>query len=399
MVAVAVLCVLGLTLRYPRAVLVLWVLAIETSPDQWLDQLIGGHETIVAVMKGCGVGLAVVLALLEGARGDRWNPAFAFVAMFLVGLVHGLYPGLSLLESVRSLLGSAGPFLFGFVVWRAELTAAVERACAWGPLSTIGVGAMLASLGLDHMYAIQQGALRLGGTGEAPFLAGFALIGVYAGLLRWVRLDCARVPWLVMVNFVVIVLTGARMPLALAALVIVAVLAMQRRLAALAGAGALAALTVMFLNALSFLRVIGLADHGEATALSNRDLVWPAFEGAIASSPIFGWGVGAGKVVIPITAALAQLIGTNAAHDEYLRLGAEGGLRGLALLLGLMLAWVRRGTSHLPGPERRVMWLVFAAFALHSATDNTMIATTSSVFFLWVAAVFANQGAAAKAAA
>jgi O-antigen ligase len=202
-----------------------------------------------------------------------------------------------------------------------------------------------------------------------------------------------------MVNFVVIVLTGARMPLALAALVIVAVLAMQRRLAALAGAGALAALTVMFLNALSFLRVIGLADHGEATALSNRDLVWPAFEGAIASSPIFGWGVGAGKVVIPITAALAQLIGTNAAHDEYLRLGAEGGLRGLALLLGLMLAWVRRGTSHLPGPERRVMWLVFAAFALHSATDNTMIATTSSVFFLWVAAVFANQGAAAKAAA
>jgi hypothetical protein len=45
------------------------------------------------------------------------------------------------------------------------------------------------------------------------------------------------------------------------------------------------------------------------------------------------------------------------------------------------------------------MWLVFAAFALHSATDNTMIATTSSVFFIWVSAVFANPGAEAKAAA
>jgi len=42
---------------------------------------------------------------------------------------------------------------------------------------------------------------------------------------------------------------------------------------------------------------------------------------------------------------------------------------------------------------------VFAAFALHSATDNTMIATTSSVFFLWVASVFAKSGAGAKAAA
>ncbi len=36
------------------------------------------------------------------------------------------------------------------------------------------------------------------------------------------------------------------------------------------------------------------------------------------------------------------------------------------------------------------MRLVFFAFALHSLTDNTLIATTSSVFFLWVSAVFAT---------
>jgi O-antigen ligase len=372
---------------------------METSPDQWLDPLIGGQEVIIGVMKGFGVALVGVLALREGTRWDAWNPGFAFAVIFLVGLVHGLYPGLTLVESVRSLLGSAGPFLFGFVVWRAGLAAAVERACEWGALCTLGFGSVLASMGLDQMYAIQQGAMRLGGTGEAPFLAGFALIGLYAGLLRWIRDGGTATAALVAVNVVIILLTGARMPMLLAALVVLGVLVMQRRVAALAAAGAMAALVVMFWSALGFFRVIGLAQQGEATALSNRDLVWPYFQGAIAASPVFGWGVGAGKVVIPMSASLAQLIGTNAAHDEYLRLGAEGGLFGLALLIALMLAWVRRGTARMAAPQGQFMWLVFAAFALHSATDNTMIATTSSVFFLWVTAVFANPGAEAKAAA
>jgi hypothetical protein len=40
--------------------------------------------------------------------------------------------------------------------------------------------------------------------------------------------------------------------------------------------------------------------------------------------------------------------------------------------------------------ERWVMRLVFLVFALHSATDNTLIATTSSLMFAWVSAVFAR---------
>ena len=48
----------------------------------------------------------------------------------------------------------------------------------------------------------------------------------------------------------------------------------------------------MFLNNLTFLRVIDLAQLGEAANLSNRDLVWPYFQAAITASPLFGWGVG-----------------------------------------------------------------------------------------------------------
>jgi hypothetical protein len=44
------------------------------------------------------------------------------------------------------------------------------------------------------------------------------------------------------------------------------------------------------------------------------------------------------------------------------------------------------------------MRVIFIAFALHSATDNTLIATTSSIFFIWAAAVFATQKESPKPA-
>jgi hypothetical protein len=58
-----------------------------------------------------------------------------------------------------------------------------------------------------------------------------------------------------------------------------------------------------------------------------------------------------------------------------------------------------RGTRGLPPAERWLMRLIFAAFAVHSATDNTLIATTASVFFLWVSTVFAKSGQLASEAA
>ena len=98
-------------------------------------------------------------------------------------------------------------------------------------------------------------------------------------------------------------------------------------------------------------------------------------------------------MVVPSTHGIAQLIGTNAAHNEYLRIGCEGGLFGTALLILLMGMWVYRGAKHLPSAQRWLMRVVFIAFAVHSGTDNTLIATTSSVMFIWTAAVFSAPDA------
>jgi hypothetical protein len=81
LVVLAAFCLLGLTLRFPRMACVLWILALETSPDSWLDNLIGGHEAIIGVMKAFGLVLVAVLMLRFGARRDRYNPSFAFLLM------------------------------------------------------------------------------------------------------------------------------------------------------------------------------------------------------------------------------------------------------------------------------------------------------------------------------
>jgi O-antigen ligase len=128
----------------------------------------------------------------------------------------------------------------------------------------------------------------------------------------------------------------------------------------------------------------------EAGDLSGRDLIWPLFQDAWDASPWVGWGVGAGKVLVPEDTMLARLLGTTAAHNEYLRIGVDGGWLGLLLLIGLFVAWVIRHTRAMPRPDRWLMRLVLLAFAVHSYTDNTLIATTSSVLFAWMSAVFAR---------
>jgi hypothetical protein len=383
-------CGLGLTCRFPALACAAWVLALETSPENWLAPLTGGQETIIAALKAFGLLLAAVLALQAGLREDRYNPGFAFFLMFWIGLMHGLYPGLSLQGSVRSLLGSAAPFAFGFLRLPVPVVRAVKHAATWAPAITVGFGLVLAQAGLGRLVHLDQGALRLGGSGEPSFLAGFALIGIYAALLEFLERSRSINFGFAALNLVIILFTGARGPLLLGLALTVAVLARERRLVLLAALGALLSLALMFSSDLTIFRVIHLAQLGEAENLSSRDLVWPYFQHAFAASPLFGWGVGAGKVILPLSSPLAAQIGTNAAHDEYLRIGAEGGALGLSALLVSLWLWVAHGSIALaPGP-RWLMRLVFLAFALHSVTDNTLIATTSSVFFLWVSAVFAT---------
>ena len=93
---------------------------------------------------------------------------------------------------------------------------------------------------------------------------------------------------------------------------------------------------------------VDLTRLGEASNLSQRLLVRPYFIHAMQQSPWVGWGMGAGKIIIPRDAHIAHLLGTNVAHNKYLRIGAEGGFLGAGLLITLTALWAVHGSRPLP---------------------------------------------------
>jgi O-antigen ligase len=244
---------------------------------------------------------------------------------------------------------------------------------------------------------LDAGGERLAGLGHPAFLAGFCLAAIYACLIELYREGQTHMLLLLATNFLILVLTGARAPLAYAVavsgltLIFVRSSAFPRRFRILPMllAACLLPLLVLLANELSAVRLFNVLSN-EAGHLSGRDLLWPPFEQAAAASPWFGWGVGAGNVIIPPDAELARLMQTWAAHNEYLRMRVEGGMIGLGLLVVLFVLWVLRHTARLCRTDRAIMRLAFVAFAAHAYTDNVLIATTACVFFTFAIAVFAR---------
>jgi O-antigen ligase len=371
-----------------------WLLVVGSTPEYWLGDLVGGASLIIAAEKLAGLALVAVCILRYGWRLDACNPAWAFVVMFAVGLLHGLHPRSEPLESARSLAGSVAPFAFCFSRLTRRWAAAVIATACWLPLCLVLAGVVLAAVGLHPLFVNQLG-FRLQATGIPAFLGGFAATGVYACLLELFRDGSQGRLGLLLVNALILILSGARAPLAVAVVVSVALMlfkvsarfvAAQRLPLVLVAAAALPAL-VALASQLSDVRLFNML-AGKADSLSGRDLLWPLFVEAWSEQPWFGWGLGAAKAIVPETSLVAHLTGTTAPHNEYLRISTEGGYLGLGLLVLLMTLWTTAHTRRLPSTERAIVRLIMLGVAVHAAIDNLLISTTACVLFVWISAVF-----------
>jgi len=387
-----------LAFAFPAISCAAWLLLVGLTPDMWLGPLLGPGMGIAIVgwLKAAGLALVLLAMLRHGPAWDGFNPGLAFAAMFAAGMVHGLHPDLSAAESFRTFLGSAAPFAFGFVRLPPAWTHRVIQAVLIIPSASILLGAVLDLAGLRLLFVEGMG-LRLQGAGHPAFLGGFALVACYAATLELLRSGQGRyIAWL-MVNAVILLLSGARAPLAIGALVIALALLVvpapnlpwPRRVGLLLGGAMAVASLLAIATLLGEMRLFTLLS-GEATHLSGRDEIWPLFHSAWDASPWWGWGVGAGKVIVDAHSPLARLLGTTAAHNEYLRIGVDGGWIGLVLLCLAFLAWAARHMRVVRGPDWGMLLLVLLGFSVHSVTDNTLIATTSSILFAWVCGIFAR---------
>ena len=397
--AAAALGLVFLAWRHLIGFSVAWLLLAGTSLEMTLHDLIDPttYGATIAVVKAAQLGLAALCALRYGPCLDVFNPAWAYLVIFALGLLHGLHPSLSVADSLRSLAGSVAPFAFCFSRPSRDWTRAMIRAARWIPLLSVAGGAALDIAGLRPLF-VDSGGVRLVGLGHPAFLAGVCLAATYACLIRLYRGGGRANLMLLGVNFMILTLTGARAPLAYGVAVTTVALAFipspslpaRRRWLLLLGAATLPPVLALLDPALSDIRLFNLLAT-DSTHLSGRDLLWPQFERAAAQSYWFGWGLGAGNFIIPPDGQVAQLLQTWAAHNEYLRMEVEGGQIGRALMVVSFVLWAARHTRCLPRAERHIMRLVFFAFAAHAVTDNVLISTPASVLFSFVAAMFAGE--------
>ncbi len=383
---------------FPTPFCVAWLLVTGVTLEMALHDLIGdaSFQPAIAVIKGIEILLGLICMARFGPVLDPLCPAWAFLAMTGAGLIHGLYPGLTPADSVRSMIGSMAPFAFCFVRVPRSWTEAMIAATKWAPIFAVVAGVPFAATGLRPLFVDSLG-VRLGGLGHPAFLANVCLPAIYACLIQLYREGRRADMALLIANFVILILTGARAPAAYAVLVTgISLMSIRsgvfaagdRRLLILGG---LTAAPILFVLAgeLGDFRLFNVALN-QTGNLSGREYLWPVFENAAARSPWFGWGIGAGNVVISPQGRIAQLLRTWAAHNEYLRMQVEGGMIGETLLVGLFAGWAFIRTRGLAAADRRIMRLAFIALGFHAMTDNVLISTPACVMFAFAAAVFAR---------
>lgn len=388
-----------LCFRMPVLSCTLWLLVVGSTPEMWLPDIIPGTSNLAtALVKASGYGLVALCIVRYGLVLDGFNPGFAYVAMFFIGIGHGLHPNLTVSDSLRTVMGAAAPYAFSFSRLSRRWSASMIEATMWIPTLVLVFGALLDGAGLRPLFSPDEaGSVRLGGSTHPAFLAVLSMTALYAALIEIYRGGRTRHMLMFGLNLVVLVATGSRSPLVCG--VVVSLIAffgirsetftLRRRATPLiVGLMSLPVLVVIAVTT-SSLRLFTVVTQN-AGSLSGRDVIWPIFQRAWDQSPLFGWGVGTGKVLIDPDSLVAKLLGTTAAHNEYLRIGVDGGYVGIALVAGTLALWAWRWTSVLPRPEKIIIRLIMVGVGVECITDNMLIASPTSVLFTWMSAVFAR---------
>jgi O-antigen ligase len=398
---------LGLAVyQFPMAIVVglvmIYGLGIDFQLDAGMFASAGGSAAAAlgsAVVKVVPFALAAVLLLRYGpSTAVNW-PFLAYTVIATISIV--VLPVGRIVttgEMLRSFIGSTAPFVLGFCLAPKKIWTGIIRGATLVPL--ISAFASLFTH-LASLYPAIDPLNRFQGMHSAPFLAGFCETAIFAATIEFMR--GFRPIWLIIAGLDLAVMLGtqARMPLATVVLFLGIVFffsnkhifPLRRKVDLVMGGGVPGLLLLSPVIAFAMQRFVS-----QGTDTSGRDLMWPYFIDAIEARPLFGYGLGAGKLLVNPDDPLIKLLGTTAAHNEYLRLSVDGGIIGCAAVFLSIAAWMWWGSRKLGATERLVLRAALLGILLHSGFDNTLIATTSVMQFCVIGAILARGRAEAQTA-
>jgi hypothetical protein len=310
--------------------------------------------------------LAAGVAFVLGRRLIVQN-AFLLAGMALATLLMALMshnPGFNWDRYARGLVSLVAPFLFLTAEPTRKDRYIVLQAVAFLPLLWLAVGIVYASAGIHPLW--YEG--RLQGPGIPAGMGGIGYIGVAAAML------CAGLKFrgygvLAILNGVLLLLSGARMPIAVTALVAPVIYSFAIRRLTYMRMATMALIPIFALVGLSLVSE-KLLSRVASSDLSGRDLIWAAMDHLHARFPLFGMGLG--HSILSVPHAVTRDTGTIAAHNEYLRLAVECGDIGVVLIFGIIVVmcftiWRSPRVRFSP-----ILLAALAAFLIYSATDNTI---------------------------
>lgn len=389
-------------LLFPMTALGLVTVMVAFCPEEYL----AFERAVDAALPGLGAATAqkvLLLAALAAAAikfGVREldNPGvFGVVAILVLAAAFGsAYPGLTPLQGFRSLVALALPFVFFSIRYDDRAIDRLLLAIALMPAISIAfgivaeLGAFVRSNGFTHTVFQTEytGAVRLRGAAIPAYLGllGYASIFVclYQGVVRG-----HRAYYLIgAFSFLCVALSGTRMPLGMSAAMAATVLIFSsqrvidtRTRGGLIAAGAAVGAAVL---AMSWDTLIArtFQDTG-ALNTSGRDAIWHTMWAGIEVNPWFGRGLGTGSIIL--LDADDWRFRTRAAHNEYLRLLADGGWVGLGVFIAGMAALMGRALKPMDRDTRLTALAMLGTFAVYSYTDNTLTAPPALCLFLALA--------------
>ena len=269
-------------------------LDIQTSMAAGIGGSLGA-----AMVKMVPFALAGALLLRYGPASDINWPFLAFIA--IAGLSIAILPMGRIAtnaDMVRSFIGSTAPFALGFALAPRRVWTLLVRGAAVVPIISALASVLTTAAGVWPWFDIGG---RFQGMHTPPFLGGFCVTAIFAATLEYLR--GFKLQWLIIggLDLAILLLTQARAPLIAVGLFLGIVFLfssrevfpLQRKVDLAMGGMVPGLLALGPAIYFAFDRIAGMSDN-----MSGRDIIWPYFIEAIEARPLFGFGLGAGKLIV-----------------------------------------------------------------------------------------------------